>query len=233
MSSSNETSVVAPSAIIVTLNLINERFASYLPLIFVILGSIGFLGNTFTFLQRNLRSNTFCIYSLCGSGVDVINLYTNLLMSYIIKGSSTLSNITNRTDCKIKLFLVVFLPQLSMNLLVTSLIDRFSCTCSLTSPIRRMRQLKMVPYLVVLTIIISGVMSLYSPLFYDYLPNSGCVVTDMLSNGIMYTVFHGFLTPMVMLVFVWLTFRNIRHSRQRAVSIDGFDCSFSKLSLYF
>ncbi|CAF1498061.1 unnamed protein product [Adineta ricciae] len=197
MSSSNDTSVVASSTIIVTLNLINERFTGTLPLIFVILGTIGFLGNTFTFLQRKLRSNTFCIYSLCGSVVDVINLYTNLLMTYIVKDS------------------IVFLPQLSMNLLVTSLIDRFSCTCSLTSPIRRIRRLKMVPYLVVLTILISGVMSLYSPMFYDYVPNSGCVVTDTLSNGTLYTILHGFMAPIIMCVFVWLTYRNIRHSRQR------------------
>ncbi|CAF1479167.1 unnamed protein product [Adineta ricciae] len=215
MSSSNDTSVVASSAIIVALNLIKERFTGNLPLIFLILGSIGFLGNTFTFLQRNLRSNTFCIYSLCGSVVDVINLYTNLLMAYIAKDSNALSNITSRTECKTKLFLAVFLPQLSMNLLVTSLIDRFSCTCSLTSPIRRMRQLKMVPYLVALTILISGVMSLYSPVFYDYVLNSGCVVTDTLSNGILYTILHGFITPIVMFVFAWLTYRNVRQSRQR------------------
>jgi hypothetical protein len=106
-----------------------------------------------------------------------------------------------------------------MNLLILSLIDRYACTCSLTSPMRKMHQLKVVPYLILITIIISGVMSLYSPIFYDVKPGFGCVVTNPLLNGILYIVIHGFLTPFVMFIFVWLTYRNVQQSKQRVVSI--------------
>jgi hypothetical protein len=215
MFSNNTTS----SSAIDTLDLVKDRFLHQLPLIFVIFGSIGFIGDAFTFLQPNLRRNTFCIYTLCGSLIDIINLFVNLLPNYMYSTDNLLLLITTSRSCKWKLFALVALPQLSMNLLILSLIDRYACTCSLTSPMRKMHQLKVVPYLILITIIISGVMSLYSPLLYDVKPGFGCVVTNPLLNGILYIVIHGFLTPFVMFIFVWLTYRNVQQSKQRVVSI--------------
>jgi hypothetical protein len=74
----NEISLDNISSIIETLDLVAQNFVVYLPLVFTILGLIGFLGNAFIFLQRPLRLNTFCIYSLCGSFSDIINLLVNL-----------------------------------------------------------------------------------------------------------------------------------------------------------
>ncbi|CAF4461076.1 unnamed protein product, partial [Adineta steineri] len=59
------------------LNFISQNILIYLPLIFLIFGLIGFIGNVFTYLQSQLRSNTCCIYSLCGSFIDIINLCIN------------------------------------------------------------------------------------------------------------------------------------------------------------
>ena len=123
-----------------------------------------------------------------------------------------LALITDNRLCKLELFSVVFTPQLSMNLLILSLIDRYACTCSLTSPMRHLRPLKMVPRLI-------GVMSLYSPLLYDIIPGYGCSPTDPFLNGMLYIIIHGLMTPLVMLIFVWLTYRNIEKSRQRVVNI--------------
>jgi hypothetical protein len=144
MSLNNNTTDIVSNSIITTLDLVKQRFVRQLPLIFVILGSIGFIGNLFTFLQPNLRFNTFCIYSLSSSIVDIINLFLNLLPNYILSTDNTLSLITNRQLCKWQLFSVVFIPQLSMNLLILSLIDRYVSTCGLTSPLRYIRQLKVV-----------------------------------------------------------------------------------------
>jgi hypothetical protein len=199
---------------------VKQEILVYLPLIFIIFGVIGFIGNAFTFLQPTLRYNTCCIYLLCGSFVDVINLFVNLLSVYInAKTDNILSLLTVRYLCKLKLFNLVFLPQLSMNLLTLSLIDRYVCTCSLTSSIRYIRQLKVVPWMIVITILISGVISFYSPMFYDTKPGIGCICTNPLLNGILYIVIHGFITPFVMLMFVLLTYRNIQKSHRRAVDI--------------
>jgi hypothetical protein len=61
----------------------------------------------------------------------------------------------------------IFLPQLFMDLLILSDIDRYAGAFSLISPIRRIRQLKMVPYLIGLTIIVSDLVSLHSFFLYD------------------------------------------------------------------
>jgi hypothetical protein len=206
------------NSIITTLNLVNQRFVHQLPIVFVILGSIGFIGDVITFLQPTLRSNTFCIYSLLGSTIDIINLFLNMLPNYIYSTNNILALINVSQSCKWKLFGLVFTPQLSMDLLILSLIDRYAGTCSLTSPIRHMRQLKAVPWLVGITVIVSGLISLYSPLLYDVMPGFGCVPTNPLLDGILYSGIHGLLTPFVMLLFVWLTYRNVKQSRERVVT---------------
>jgi len=206
------------SYIIHILHFVKQEFLVYVPLIFIIFGLIGFIGNAFTFLQPTLRFNTCCIYLLCGSLVDVINLLINLLSNYIHSTSDNiLSLVTVRHICKLRLFGLAFLPQLSMNLLTLSLIDRYACTCSLISSIRYIRQLKMVPWLIIITIIISGVTSFYAPVFHDIVPGFGCTSTDPFKNGVLYIVIHGFLTPIVMLVFVLLAYRNVKESRRRTV----------------
>lgn len=83
--SSNSTIDVAhiSKSIIDDLNLVTQRFINYLPLIFLIFGFIGFIGNAFTYLQAELRSNTCCIYLLCGSFIDIITLFLNLFPNYL------------------------------------------------------------------------------------------------------------------------------------------------------
>jgi hypothetical protein len=206
--------------IINILHFIKQEFLIYLPLIFIFFGVISFIGNAFTFLQPTLRFNTCCIYSLCGSLVDVINLFTNLLSNYIHAATGNiLSLITVRYICKLRLFGLVFLPQLSMNLLTLSLIDRYVCTCSLTSPIRYIRRLNMAPWMIIITIIISSLMSFYGPVFHDIVAGFGCISINPIMNGILYIVIHGFITPIVMLIFVLLTYQNVKESRRRAVDI--------------
>jgi len=219
MQMNHSTLILAERSVVPTLDLIRIQFVRKLPLIFTIIGSIGFIGNVFTFLQPTLRKNTFCIYSLIGSAFDMLNLYVNLLPNYIYDTDNFLLLIVGTGPCRWKLFGLVVIPQMSLNLLILSLIDRYSCTCSLTSPFRKMRELKNIPYFMIITTILSSVMSLYAPLLYEYAPGFGCVPTDTLMNGISYVSIQGFLTPLVMLVFVCLTFRNVKQSRHRVVSI--------------
>ncbi|CAF2545908.1 unnamed protein product [Rotaria sp. Silwood2] len=218
MSWNNTTTINGTSArIFYILDFIKQEFIVYLPLIFISFGVIGFIGNAFTFLQPSLRFNNCCIYLLCGSLVDVMNLFINLLMNYLnVTTGYILSLITVRHLCKLKIFSLVFLPQLSINFLALSLIDRFACTCSLTSSIRHIRRLKMIPWIIVIIIAISGISSFYAPIYYDIVPNLGCVCTNRLFNAVLYIIVHGFITPFFMSIFVLLTYRNVQLSRHRA-----------------
>lgn len=222
MSFNKNITAVELRSIIDTLNLITSQYIHWIPIIFIIIGTIGFIGNVFTFLQPTLRKNAFCLYSLFGSICDILIIYINLLPNYFYLANNALPTIINSALCKLKLFSLVAIPQMQINFLILSLIERYSCSCDLASPIRKIRDLKNVPYFIIGTVIISSIMSLYGPLLYEYSPRFGCVSTDGLINGIFYISIQGFLTPLVMFIFVYLTFRNTKLSRQRVVSISPY-----------
>jgi hypothetical protein len=224
MSLNNETQNVnntsSVSTNVVTTNLVQQGFINQLPLIITILGLIGFVGNTFTFLQPTLRKNSFCVYTLCSSLSDVINILANLMPKFVNSAEKILDVMNSvRVVCKLKLFAVVFLPQLSMNLLIMSLIDRYACTYSPTSRMRRLLRLRMVPWLIGITVAISCVMSLYPAILYEIISGIGCSPTNPLIYSVVYILIQGILTPLVMIVIVLLTYRRFKQSRQRVVSV--------------
>lgn len=184
------------------------------------MGLIGFLSNIFTYLQPTLRYNTCCIYSLCGSLIDIINLFVNLLPDYIkITANNLISQISDSFQCKLKLFLVVFLPQLSMNLLILPLIDLYAFTCSATSPMRYLRRLKSAPWLILSTIMFSCLISIYSRILNDFIPN---ISTQPKLNSVLYILINGLMAPLVMLVFVLFTYSNVQRYQRRTVSIEEY-----------
>lgn len=224
MSGNNDTlvinSTIPASTIIVVLDYIRVNIVYQFPLIIIVLGLIGFLGNTFTFLQPNLRYNSFCIYTLSGSLIDVINIFVNLFPSYVnrLTGNQTSTTYTSLL-CKLYIFSLAFLPQLSVDLLIMSLIDQYACTCALTSPMRYLLKRKTVPWLIGITVIITCILSLYAPIVNDVTLNFGCSSTNPMFNGVLYILIHGIITPGIMFVIVLLTYRKFKQSRQRVVRI--------------
>src|SRR5277367_4390960 len=109
---SNNTSAIIDAfevskSIIDVLNQVTQNFLVYLPLIVTIFGLIGFIGNLFTYLQAELRSNTCCIYSLCGSIIDIINLFLNSFPNYLAaKYGIYIPWYTSSVSCKLNLFLL-------------------------------------------------------------------------------------------------------------------------------
>ena len=201
------------------LNSVTQNFLVYLPLVFTIFGFIGFIGNVFTYLQPELRSNTCCIYSLCGSIADFINIFLNLLPNFLSsKYRISIPWYSSSFLCKLNNFLLAWLPHLPINFLVMAIIDRFACTCKLTSLLRRFNQLKMVPFMISITIITSVLISLRVPFLYELNSASLCQPINATTLSILYIIFNGLSQPIIMLIFVLLTYRNIRRSRQRGVS---------------
>ena len=203
---------------IVILNLLMERFLNHLPLIFFIVGLIGFIGNALTYVRVDLRSNTCCIYLLCSSIMDATVLSINALPIYLSTRYGTYIPWRRIPDlCKLSIFLLAFLPHLSINFLLMSIIDRYSCTCQLASPMRRLNKPKMIPWVISITITLSCLAALRIILF-DYQTGLGCVARYPLVNNVLYFVVQVLMQPVIMLVFVLLTYRNVRLSRQRVVS---------------
>ncbi|CAF1451546.1 unnamed protein product [Adineta ricciae] len=202
------------------IDVIIAKFVNYLPLLFVILGLIGFVGNVFTYLQRELRSNTCCIYSLCGSIADIIHILLNLFPNYL-KLSHGISVPWLRLTylCPLQMMSLVFFPHLSLNFLLMAVIDRYASTCRLTSRMSRLSQLKMVPLCIIIPILTSCLASMRNLVLYEYRNTSGCTITQPLTNTLLYISINGLMQPTIMFIFVILTFRNVRKSRQLVVPI--------------
>jgi hypothetical protein len=209
----------ALKSVVTDLNLITQRFMVYLPLIFLIFGFIGFIGNIFTYLQAELRSNTCCIYSLCGSFIDITNLSLNAFPNYLASIYGIYIPWNTSALCKLNFFLLVFLPYLSINFSLMAIIDRFAATCDLGSRMHRLNQLKMVPWMIGMTVITSCLASVYTPILFDLMFGFECASTQPTTTSILYIVLIGLMQPVMMLIFVLLTYRNIRRSRQRVVCI--------------
>ncbi|CAF1196871.1 unnamed protein product [Adineta steineri] len=72
----------------------------------------------------------------------------------------------------------------------------------------------MVPRLILMIICISSIFSIYSPILGNSEPLL-CGYHEQNIYGILSIFFNGILQPIVILIFVLLTYRNIRQSRQR------------------
>ena len=121
--------------------------------------------------------------------------------------------------CKLKVFVLVFLPQLSMGLLIMSLIDRYTCTYGLLAPMHRLLKLKMVPWLITITLVFSCLLSLYAPILNGVIPGVGCSSLQPTLNALLYISIHGIMTPLVMMILVLLTYRRFKQNRRRVVSL--------------
>lgn len=223
MSVQNETifdnSTLLSNTFLTILDEVKRKFVYQLPIIFTLFGLLGFVGNLFTFLQLPFRYNACCIYTLCGSCIDAINICVNLFPNCLNPANGNLvASIGNSFLCKLKLFVLVFLPQLSMNLLIMSLIDRYICIFPLTSHWRCLLKLETVPWSIGITIIISILMSLYAPILHDVTPGFGCGSINPTLNGIVYILIHGIITPITMVIIVGLTYQRFKQNRLRVVS---------------
>ena len=117
------------------------------------------------------------------------------------------------------LFLLSFLPHLSTNFLLMAIIDRFAATCNLASPIRRIIQTKMVPLMIAFVVLTSCLFSISTVFFRYEFYGYECQTDQPIAANILYVVQTGLMQPIIMLIFVLLTYRNIRRSRRRVVSL--------------
>ena len=204
--------------LVLVLSKILIDYLYYLPLFFYILGFLGFIGNLVTYLQPELRTNTCCIYSLCGSVVDIIYLSLNALPDFLYGRFNLLMPwSTSVSSCRMMFFLFACLPNLSLNFLVMSMIDRYACTCELTSKMHRLNQMKVIPKTIALTILISCLASIYAIIMIVQGWTGACIYANARIYTSLNIAMNGIIPPVVMLIFVLLTYRNIYRSRQRVV----------------
>jgi hypothetical protein len=204
----------------------------HLPIVWFILGVIGFLGNTLIYLQYkfdcqnspqlNQGSRNYFLYVFCSSVVDIITLSMNLFMVYLpFMFDDKVEEILLCIVFIIIIFVYVILPHVSTNFLLMGYIDRFILTSGPKSSLRRINKLETAPWMISI-ILVCGCIASSGYLFIIFSPTSqdeknieklACII------AIIYILTNGFIPIVLILIFVLLTYRNILNSRQRVVSV--------------
>jgi hypothetical protein len=206
-----------------SINSIVLNFLYCLPIVWFILGFIGFIVNTLTLLQFKLCSKTYFIYIFCNSIMDIIIVSFNLFLWILLILPDHISS---------SMFFVlsisaplnfVLLPHISINFLLTAYIDIYASTCSSTSPLHCVRQMKMIPWVISLVLICScGYLAVsYVPITFIYNPQNEKEFENLVRIwAIIYIITNGLIQPAIMLVIVLLAYRNKRNTHERVVSVS-------------
>jgi hypothetical protein len=117
----------------------------------------------------------------------------------------------------------VVLPHISINFLFMAYVDIYWLTRNPRPPLRRVNQHKMIPWIIILIIVVSCVclIIIYVPIVFIYNPQTPKDFVILVRIWIILYIFtNGLIQPVPMLVFVSLTYRNIRNIRQQAVGVS-------------
>jgi len=135
----------------------------YMMVLLYLVGIIGSLLNVFTFLQKQLRTNSCSNYFLSASIIEFCIVNTFILVQVIYSFNQPLSIyiITTNAWCKMGNYLLFVLPCLASIYITLATIDRF-CTSSSYQKFRKMSQLKVSRILILLTFLLWDVFIAYS-----------------------------------------------------------------------
>lgn len=196
-------------------------FITHLPIIWFILGAIGFTGNIITFLPIKRSSQTSDVYVVSSSIVDIIILSVNLYLMYILpllKIRLSKSSIEVTAICIVLIFLI--LPHLSINLLFIAYFDRLACTYKDGSLLRKLNRFKVVPWIISLIFICSclpfGYVLILS--FIDSQNNYDDAKITAYIVCILYILTNGLVPSILMIIVILLTYRNNRNRDHVSVS---------------
>ncbi|CAF1321131.1 unnamed protein product [Didymodactylos carnosus] len=190
----------------------------------LILGGMGNIFNILIFSRKQSRSTSCSLYL---SAASVLNLLS--LSIGIISSDYAVDHINPETYwliyCKLRLYFLHASLMMGRCYLMLACIDR--CTlCSPLTKIRKFSQVKIARRLAPAVVIICFVISMHIPVF-NTIQQQRCVMPA--SYGLIYSIYSllvaGLLPPLTMGVAGILTYKNLRHIRQRIQPVGMVDSS--------
>ncbi|CAF0746664.1 unnamed protein product [Rotaria sordida] len=194
---------------------IAREMSLYTPIILLIFGSYGSLCNFITFTSKQLRTSSCAFYFLCTAITELIAFYFGLISRLASDRLGSTLFLTNVAYCKIRSYLVVALPALVTYMILLTTIDRFMSTTNQVR-YRSFSQLKVAHRIVPIVIIISMILTSHMLVFYNFFP--ACTAQPGIYS-VVYSVYlfiwTGILPNGFILLFSWLTIRNVIKTKQR------------------
>ncbi|CAF3899519.1 unnamed protein product [Rotaria magnacalcarata] len=198
-----------------TIQIVTSEMTYYGPIILLVIGIFGCMCNFITFTAPQLRKNSCAFYFLMSAVFELVSITFGLISRFAADNlGSTLIN-TDPVYCKLRAYLVSALPLIATYLILLSSIDR-CMSSSVSARLRSFSQMK-IAYRAILVAILMGFLScIHILIAYDLRPRCG-VLNGALSifDGMFVVFWLGIIPHILMFIFGFLTFLNIRRSKNR------------------
>jgi hypothetical protein len=189
----------------------------YSPIVLLIFGITGCLCNFITFTAPQLRKTSCAFYFLIAAIFELLSITFGLISRFAADHlGSTLIN-TDRAYCKLRAYLVSALPLVATYLILLSSIDRFMSS-SVSARLRSFSQMKVAYGASGVAIAIGFLSCMHILIGYDLRPRCGALPGAFAMYDSMFVVFWlGVIPYVLMLIFGFLTFMNVRRTKKRVV----------------
>jgi hypothetical protein len=210
---------MSSSADITWLNYMTVQMNRYLPLPFLILGTIGLILNLIIFTRRSLFNNSCVQYLLCNTLSNIIVVYWVIITRIVSDGYGEDLGLISDPFCKIRYFLTYYSRTLSIWFIVLACIDRWLSSIQARNRFNSVSFAHRVILITCITCFISyaHILGLFG---IQRSPGSSTVTCYALPGAyrifsdLQYLIFYGLAPPIIMLVFGLITLRNLRRSRR-------------------
>ncbi len=196
------------------IQILTSQIGYYGPLVIVVIGTISCICNLITFTAPQLRSNSCAFYFLISTVFEFFTITFGLLSAYAFElFRSTLWN-DNQIFCKIRSFIVHATPLIAVYMVLLSSIDR-CMSSSIHVRFRAFSQIKMAYRATAVAIGIALISC--TPVAVGYVVRPTCRKMPgayEMFDSIFAMSWLGVIPHLLMLVFGFLTFLNIRRSKQ-------------------
>ncbi|CAF4071843.1 unnamed protein product [Adineta steineri] len=198
-----------------SIQIITTEITYYGPIILLIIGIIGCLCNFITFTSPQLRKTSCAFYFLLSAVFELLSITFGLISRFAADHlGSTLIN-TDRAYCKLRAYLVSALPLVATYFVLLSSIDR-CMSSSVSARLRSFSQRKIAYRVSVVAIILGFISCIHIVIGYDLRPRCGALAGAFAMYDSMFVVFWlGVIPHVLMLIFGFLTYMNIKRSRRR------------------
>lgn len=201
------------------LNYINIQLNRYLPLPFVIFGTIGLTLNILIFTRRSLFQNSCVQYLLCNTFSNLIVIYWVIVTRLLSDGYGNDLSLRSDLFCRIRYFFTYYGRTLSTWSIVLACVDRWFSSVQANN---RFNTVSLARRIVVITCLICFISYIHVLFLFGIQINPvssaiSCYARTGLYrvlSDVQYLVFYAVGPPVLMLFFGLLTLNNLRRSRR-------------------
>lgn len=209
-------------ATVAWLNYVNIELNRYLPLPFLVLGTVGLLLNMIIFTRPNLFKNSCVQYLFCNTLSNFVVLYWVIFTRIFSDGYGIDLSVRSESFCRLRYFLTYYSRTLSTWSIVLACVDRWFSSIQAQHRFNTVRYARITILIAAVVCFISFIHVLFlfgvqiNPRTFASTCYAQTGVYRLLSD-LQYLLFYALGPPVLMLFFGLLTLKNIRRNRRLVI----------------